>query len=334
MSRSISGTLVAIGVLVALVFALPGARAETGKVSIIFAGDVMLDDGPGQTIASGGDPLAPFSALLSRADYRIGNLECSIAGPSSGKPLDNKIYSFRAAPATTRVLQGRFDAMGVANNHSGDYGPDAFMETLQHVNDAGIATFGGGRNAEQAHAPHWIVRNGLRIAVLAYSEFKPRSFEAGANHPGVAWSEDTQVVADIRAARKAGADVVIPFMHWGWEREGQPDARQRQLARTMIDAGADVVVGGHPHVTQGSEYYKGKLIVYSLGNFVFDGFELAEAKVGWLLKLTLDNKGMVQWSTRIARMDAAGTPYPDAGAYSPCGKKGDKKTGVCINGDW
>jgi poly-gamma-glutamate capsule biosynthesis protein CapA/YwtB (metallophosphatase superfamily) len=86
---------------------------------------------------------------------------------------------------------------------------------------------------------------GLRVAVLAYNEFKPRSFEAGADWPGIAWSEDSQVVADIRAARAAGADLVIPFMHWGWEREPQASARQRQLARLMIDAGADLVVGGH-----------------------------------------------------------------------------------------
>lgn len=310
------------------------AQAQPGTVSLIFAGDLMLDEGPGQTIASGGDPLAPFASLLGTADYRIGNLECSIAGPTSGQAMDNKIYSFRASPDSTRILKGRFDAVGVANNHSGDFGPDAFMETLQHVHAAGVRTFGGGGNAAQAHTPLWIERNGLRIAVLAYNEFKPRAFEAGASHPGVAWSEDTQVVGDIRAARKAGADLVIPFMHWGWEREPHPDARQRTLARKMIDAGADVVVGGHPHVTQGSEYYKGKLIVYSLGNFVFDGFELAEAKVGWVLKLQLDKKGMVEWSTRIARMDAAGTPYPDADAHSPCGKVGDVTARVCANGNW
>jgi poly-gamma-glutamate synthesis protein (capsule biosynthesis protein) len=318
----------------ALTLGVTHAQTEPGQVSIIFAGDVMLDDGPGETIAAGGDPLAPFAALLNTADYRIANLECSIAGPDSGKAMDNKIYSFRASPDGTRVLKGRFDAMGVANNHSGDFGPDAFLETLANVNAAGVKTFGGGSNATEAHMPHWIERNGLRIALLAYNEFKPRSFEAGASHPGIAWSEDTQVVADIRAARKAGADLVIPFMHWGWEREPHPDARQRRLARTMIDAGADVVVGGHPHVTQGSEYYKGKLIVYSLGNFVFDGFELAEAKVGWVLKLNLDKKGMVNWSTRIARMDQAGTPYPDPGAQSPCGKAGDHTIQVCNNTGW
>jgi poly-gamma-glutamate synthesis protein (capsule biosynthesis protein) len=177
----------------------------------------------------------------------------------------------------------------------------------------------------------WVERQGLRIAVLSYNEFKPRSFEAGADRPGIAWSEDSQVVSDIRAARAAGADLVIPFMHWGWEREPDPSERQRQLARTMIDAGADVVVGGHPHVTQGAEYYRGKLIVYSLGNFVFDGFELPAAKRGWLLRLTLNRKGMVAWETRAAQMDEEGTPYPVAGELTPCGKAGETKVRMCAN---
>jgi poly-gamma-glutamate synthesis protein (capsule biosynthesis protein) len=121
------------------------------------------------------------------------------------------------------------------------------------------------------------------------------------------------VVADIRAARAAGADVVIPFMHWGWERETEPTARQRQLARTMIDAGADIVVGSHPHVTQGTETYRGRPIIYSLGNFVFDGFKLPAAKVGWLLRLEVDHGGVSSWLTLAARMDDEGTPHPDFG---------------------
>jgi poly-gamma-glutamate synthesis protein (capsule biosynthesis protein) len=313
----------------------PG-RAQTtapaGQVNLIFVGDLLLDDGPGRTIAAGGDPLAAFADLLSQADYRIGNLECPIADAATGQALDNKIFSFKADPRVTRVLKGRFDALAVSNNHSGDFGTQAFLETLDHVKAAGITTFGGGKNLSVAHAPLWIHRNGLKIAVLGYNEFKPRSFEATASRPGIAWSEDSQVLSDIRAARKAGADLIIPFMHWGWERELYPSARQQQLARTMIDAGADVVVGGHPHVTQGAEYYKGKLIVYSLGNFVFDGFELADGKIGWLLRLTLDKKGLVRWDTRMARMDEAGTPHPDATDRTPCGSAGDQQPRLCRNG--
>lgn len=305
------------------------SSTQADSLRLVFVGDVMLDDGPGQVIAAGRDPLAPFASILRDADFTIGNLECPIA--TVGKPLDNKIFSFRTDPRVLPLLKGRFDALAIANNHSGDYGKAAFLETLSHLERTGIPYFGGGRNLAAAHAPLWIERKGLRIAVLGYNEFKPRSFEAGADYPGIAWSEDSQVLSDIRAARAAGADLVIPFMHWGWEREPDPSPRQRQLARRMIDAGADVVVGGHAHLTQGAEYYRGKLIVYSLGNFVFDGFEWPEAKRGWLLRLTLDRKGMVSWETRAAQIDDEGTPHPVPGERTPCGKAGDKQIKACIN---
>ncbi|GAB3242137.1 CapA family protein [Chitinimonas naiadis] len=308
---------------------LLGQAAQADTVRLLFAGDLMLDDGPGHTIAAGGDPLAHFAAQLQDADYRIGNLECPVA--TTGKALDNKIYTFRAKPAVLDILKGRFDAVAVANNHSGDYGKEAFLETLTHLDRAGLAHFGGGRNLTEAHKPLWLERKGLRIALLSYNEFKPRSFEAGASQPGIAWSEDSHVVRDIQAARAAGADLVIPFMHWGWEREPEPSGRQRQLARLMIDAGADAVVGGHPHVTQGADLYRGKPIIWSLGNFVFDGFGEGPARLGWLLRLNLDKQGVVSWDTLAAQMDEDGTPSPVPGASTPCGQRGQTTVSLCRN---
>lgn len=297
---------------------------------LVFVGDIMLDDGPGRALAAGRDPLAAFESILARADYRIGNLECPVA--TGGAPLENKIYSFRAHPRALTAVKGRFDAMALSNNHSGDYGQEGFIETLRNLEAAGIRYFGGGRNLAEAHAPLWVEHKGLRIAVLGYNEFKPRSFEAGASRPGIAWSEDSQVLSDIRAARKAGADLVIPFMHWGWEREPEPSARQRRLARRMIDAGAAAVVGGHPHVTQGAEIYRGRPIVYSLGNFVFDGFTLPAARVGWLLSLSLDRRGVAAWHTVEARIDEDGLPSPAEQSVTPCAKRGDTQPRLCRMG--
>jgi poly-gamma-glutamate synthesis protein (capsule biosynthesis protein) len=302
-------------------------RAE--PLTLVFAGDIMLADRPGQTIAAGGDPLAPFAGILAQADYRIANLECPVA--TGGQPHASKIATFRAEPQTLSVLRGRFDAVSLANNHSGDYGHAAFVETMQHLDDAGIAYFGGGHDLVEAHRPLWIENKGLKIAVLAYNEFKPRAFEAGANWPGVAWSEDDQVIADIRSARAAGADLVIPFMHWGWEKETQPTERQKTFARIMIDEGAALVVGGHPHVTQGAEIHQRKPIIYSLGNFVFDGFDYPEARHGWLLRLKLDKSGVVFWETLAAQIDDAGTPWPASGAFTPCGRSGDTAPAECAN---
>jgi poly-gamma-glutamate capsule biosynthesis protein CapA/YwtB (metallophosphatase superfamily) len=303
-------------------------NAEPG-VTLAFAGDLMLDDGPGRAIAAGRDPLQAFDSLLRGVDYAIGNLECPVG--TIGTPVPGKFEVFQATPTALAVLKGRFQGLSVANNHAGDYGRVAFLHTMALAEQAGFALVGGGPDLRRAHAPLWIERNGLRIAVLAYNEFKPRSFEAGPDWPGVAWSEDAAVVADIQAARAAGADLVIPFMHWGWEYEPQPSARQRTLARVMIDAGADVVVGGHPHVTQGAEYYRGKLIVYSLGNFVFDSFKTDATRTGWLLRLALNRHGLTRWDTHIAFMDEDGLPQRRPGAASPCGKAGDTQVEKCIN---
>jgi poly-gamma-glutamate synthesis protein (capsule biosynthesis protein) len=315
--------------LFALLLAASALADDT--VRLVFAGDLMLDDGPGKTIAAGGDPLAAFARHLNDADYAIGNLECPIASPTTGTALPNKIFTFRADPSVIRILKGRFNAVAIANNHSGDYGRAAFVETLDHLDTAGIGHFGGGRNLREAHAPLWVERKGLKIALLGYDEFKPRLFEAGANWPGVAWSEDSQVVADIQAARAAGADIVIPMMHWGWERESHPTPRQIALAHLMIDAGADAVVGGHPHITQGAAVYKGKPIVFSLGNFVFDSFPEGPLREGWLLRLNLDKHGVASWDTLMAHQDEDGTPSPVPGANTPCGRRDNNTVMSCSN---
>lgn len=303
--------------------------AVTREVNLVLVGDIMLDDGPGRVIASGRDPLVHFSSLITRADYAIANLECPVA--SVGVATAGKMFAFRAAPATLTALKGRFQAVSLANNHSGDYGRSAFLQTIELLDKAGVRHFGGGRNLAEAHAPLWIERNGLRIALLGYNEYKPRGFEAGPDWPGIAWSEDWQVLADIRAARAAGADIIIPFLHWGWEKEPNPSARQRQLAHTLIDAGADVVVGSHPHVTQGAEYYRGKLIVYSLGNFVFDSFKTQATRTGWLLELHLNATGLLDWRTVAAWLDEEGVPQRLPAAQTPCGKAADPLVQVCLN---
>jgi poly-gamma-glutamate capsule biosynthesis protein CapA/YwtB (metallophosphatase superfamily) len=308
----------------ALAEAMPG----DGPVAVAFVGDIMLDDTPGKVVRQGRDPFAPFASILASADIRIGNLECVIA--AAGKPEAGKPFTFRAQPRTLRILKRHFDALGLANNHSGDFGPGAFAEMLGHLERWGIGYFGGGRDLARAHAPLVVERKGLRIAFLGYNEFFPRSFEADYDKPGIAWSEDEQVRLDIAAARvHHHADLVIPVMHWGWEHAPLASPRQRQLARLMIDAGADAVVGGHPHVTQDTEIYRGKPIVYSLGNFVFDGFSDADNNTGWLLRMELDRHGVRRWQTVVARIDKEGIPHPERQAPAHCWERGAAKAAAC-----
>jgi poly-gamma-glutamate synthesis protein (capsule biosynthesis protein) len=153
-----------------------------------------------------------------------------------------------------------------------------------------------------------IERKGVRVAVLGYNEFQPRSFEADHDKPGIAWSEDEQVLRDITRVRSQGlADVLIAVMHWGWE-DPLANQRQRQLARLMIDAGVDAVIGGHPHLVQDTEIYQGKPVFYSLGNFVFEGFDNPINNTGWVVKLRVNKQGVVDWSVQEAFIDAQGLP--------------------------
>ena len=308
-----------------------GAASGEPRISVAFVGDVVLDEAPGEAIRQGRDPFAPFRTILGSADIRVGNLECVVASGGQAAP---KYTTLRAHPRTLDVLKLHFDAVSVANNHSGDFGPAAFAEMLDLLESRGLGYFGGGRNLAEAHAPLLVERDGLRIAFLGYSEFLPRSFEADYDKPGVAWSEDEQVRLDIGQARtRHRADVVIPVMHWGWENEPLADARQRHLARLMIDAGADAVVRGHPHVIQDTETYRGKPIIYSLGNFLFSGFTEARHNTGWLLRMQLSRDGVESWRTVVARIDDEGIPHPAPEIEGRCWARGMEAAVPCAEND-
>lgn len=322
MTMSRNASVLAIALLSALPVFTVAAKDPGGPVRLVFAGDIMLDTLPGEDIARGRDPFAGFSRVLGDADLTIGNLECVVAtvGEKVRKP-----FNFRAHPRVLGVLKRHFDVVSLANNHTGDFGRSAFRQQLDLLKSRDIPYFGGGRDNREARMPFIFEHKGLRIALLGYNDFKPRLFEAGPDWAGVAWCVDEQIVADIESARwRHHADLVIPFMHWGWEEEGA-NSRQKKLARLMIDHGADLVVGSHPHVTQGAEYYKGKLIVYSLGNFVFDGFNTPETNTGWVLRLKLDKTGLLEWDTVVAGLDPRGSPHIMNDVESPWGTRSSTK---------
>ncbi|MEY2677406.1 MAG: hypothetical protein RLZ00_98 [Pseudomonadota bacterium] len=285
------------------------AKAQTPEpvVSVVFAGDIMLEGGPDRAIRRGRDPFAGVAHLFKGADIRLGNLECVVATVGSVEP--EKPNVFRVHPRGLKYVKRHLDAVGLANNHSGDYGPQAFAQMLGLLKQSGLGYYGGGLDLKEAHKPLILERQGLRIAILGYDEFQPRNFEADHDRPGVAWSEDEQVVRDIQDARRVWkADVVIPVMHWGWE-EPIANARQRALARLMIDAGADAVIGGHPHQLQDTDQYKAKPIFYSLGNFVFEGFPDKVNNIAWVVRLSVDRQGVRGWQAHQVNIDSEGLPH-------------------------
>lgn len=283
-------------------------HAEETDITMLFVGDIMLAERPGQLIAQGRDPFFYVRSIFRAADIRIGNLECTVS--QKGKAED-KTYTFRAHPRVITTLKKYFDAVSVANNHAGDFGPVAFEDMLYQLEKKQLAYFGGGRTLRVAHEPYLTTVKGKKIAVLGYDGFFPRSFEALEDRAGVAWLDTDFIVADIKRAREVHrADWVIVVPHWGWEYEKIASSQQQTLAHLMIDSGADAVVGGHPHVTQNIEIYKNKPIIYSLGNFVFNGFHDKETTTGWIALLTLTANAEVKWKTITVRLDKNGVPHP------------------------
>lgn len=262
-------------VLVGLWLLAPAAYAQEApspprERTLLFVGDVMLSRGVGERMRAENDWTFPFQQIaetLAAADLTFGNLECPLSDQGRNR---HHLYSFRADPrAIEGLTRAGFDVMSLANNHAYDWGAPALLDTQERLRAAGILPVGAGANDLEAHYPVLVDCGGVKLAFLAYVNIEPKEATAAPDKPGVAWLEPERVMADIRFARPL-ADVVIVALHWGVEYATQPQREQVALARQMIDAGADLVVGGHPHVVQPLEPYQGRWIAYSLGNFVFD----------------------------------------------------------------
>jgi len=286
--------------------AIPSARAEEGTVRIAFVGDVMLDGGPGHVITNGGDPFAGVASILRDADLTVANLECAIV--KKGHAVD-KPYTFRGPESALPLLKKYFSAVSLANNHSGDWGRQGFATELELLRETKLPYFGGGADARAARQPLVLTAGGKRVAFLGYNDFPPRSFAAGPATPGTAWLVEKDVVRDIGAARKQ-ADIVLLFLHWGEDLDTEETPEQKTLAHHLVDAGADAVIGGHSHITQGVEWYKDHPIVYSLGNFVFDYFPTdPPVWKGWIVKLTFGKTGRPLLERTDVELDPAGIPH-------------------------
>ena len=253
----------------------------------------MLARGVGRKMEAKNDwgyPFRQIPGVLHGADLAYCNLECPIS--DRGRDLHH-LYSFRADPRALEGLKAAgFTIVSEANNHAYDWGPAALVNTLGRLHALGIRTVGAGENTLGAHHPTVVDLDGLRVAFLAYVNIDPQEAAAGAEHPGVAWLDREQVTSDIHFARNL-ADLVVVCPHWGVEYAAVPTRQQQELARRMVDTGADLIVGSHPHVVQPLEQYRGHWIAYSLGNFVFDQRDPATHR-GLLLKVTVRDKKIAE----------------------------------------
>ncbi|HOQ98667.1 MAG TPA: CapA family protein [Anaerolineae bacterium] len=261
----------------------PPAPGEQVAV-VIAVGDVML----GRDVAGEAAPLAAVAPWLRAAGLAVGNLECVVGAEGVPRPGP---YRLRAPLAALATLRGAgFDVLGLANNHALDYGPEALAETAARLHGAGIDPVGAGANAEAARKA--VIRgvNGLRLAFLACNAVPdPDDNPSDSGWAPARWDQE-EALAAIAAAR-AQADAVIVSVHWGYEYELRPDPAQRDAALSLLDAGADLVVGHHPHVVQGTDVLNGRFVAYSLGSLVFDQ-EQEETREGLALRALFDVEGL------------------------------------------
>lgn len=295
--------------------AVPTTAATTTTVAprpltIVFGGDVHLDGPLAATLAR--DPAALFDGLqpaLAEADLAVINLETAVT--TGGKPVD-KQFTFRADPSIFTVLrEAGVDVIAGANNHSIDYGPQGFADTLAHAAEASAPLIGVGMDAAAAYRPFSATIGGRRVAVLNATDVLDGQFvdswTATESKAGVASAKNTQRLLDeVRAARSAH-DTVVVYLHWGVEATTCPSGRQRDLAAALRDAGADVVVGTHAHRVLSGGYLDDTYVHYGLGNLVFKTSS-AEGRRTGLLRLTLDGRTVVGSEWLPARIAADFTP--------------------------
>ena len=286
------------------------AQEEPFTISLGFVGDVCLADNydpvgrlndMGSTDITDGIDAAfvqkmhEMNLMWLNNEFVYSNIE---------EPNPGKMYTFRAAPENVKYLHDLgVDIVGLANNHTFDYGIESFIDTVETLEGAGIPYVGAGRNDKEAYAPVYLDANGITIGYVAASraEYAIYTLEATPTEPGIAWCYDNARFLESVREAAAHADYVVVLPHWGIEKSTMLEDEQIEYAHQYIDAGADIVIGAHPHILQGIEYYNGKPILYSLGNFWFDGYDidtvLAEVQVSGTM--TADGRLKGEPSARV-----------------------------------
>jgi hypothetical protein len=257
---------------------LPSAEGDAERITLALAGDVMLARLVNEAVRTHG-PLYPWGdvlPLVRGADLSLINLECVIA--ESGEPFEPaRVFYFRADPQAIQVLtEAGVDYVTLSNNHAMDYQGPALLETIQLLDERGIAHAGAGANLEDAAQFALLEAGGIKVGVVAFAdhfqEYGATQTSPGTNIIPISVEEPhfSRIERAIQAARAGGADLVVFSIHWGPNMRQVPPQHFREFARAVIDAGADVFHGHSAHVFQGIEIYKGKPILYDTGDLIDD----------------------------------------------------------------
>jgi poly-gamma-glutamate capsule biosynthesis protein CapA/YwtB (metallophosphatase superfamily) len=291
-------------------------------------GDIMLGRRVGDRHrADPGAPLKPLAERLAAAEITVGNFESTLS--EAGAPRQGS-DSFAASPRVTPGLRAAgFDLLSVANNHVGDYGDRALRQTLSRFASAGLKTVGAGRNLAAARRPVIVERDGVRIGFLAIDSIGETP-AATRTRPGtnrlnmpprtgpLNRSQLQRISSDVRALSKQ-VDIAVVITHWGTQYTHRPEPSQRRAARALADAGADLVIGGHPHWVQGFEMVGSTVVVHSLGNFVFDMDFQTKTREGIFLEIVL-------WGDAVKAVEPV--PYLIDGAFTPRLIRGERAQSI------
>lgn len=262
-----------------LVFLFLLQYSQDSRVSFCAVGDILLDRGIRTIIKNKGVdyPFNDVRNLLKDYGLAFCNLECPIT--SQGVPL-NKIYCFQADTTFFNGLKNSgLNIFSLANNHTIDWGRNGLMETKQIIERNNLYAVGAGENQKEARSATIVMKNDLRFAFFAYVEMALEGIVWMEDKAGPAQATIEEIVDEIKGVRDA-VDFIIVSFHWGIENQRYPTINQIQWAHKVVDAGADLVIGHHPHVLQGIEIYKNRFILYSLGNFIFDQNKLYQCQSG------------------------------------------------------
>ena len=241
------------------------------EVRILAAGDVMLGSWIDQVTRSSGwnYPFMQLDSVVDRADIFFCNLEAPFG--TSGIAFE-KTYTFRVSPDLVQILTaGRINVVSLANNHMMDYGVEPLQATMELLDKNNIYHSGAGINLREARKPARMEIKGKNISFACYSLTFPEEFWATDTSAGTCFPSHSFVFRDLKKF-KSDSDLLVVSFHWGGELLTMPKEYQIELAHQVIDAGADLILGHHPHVIQGIEIYQGKVIAYSLGNFIFGSY--------------------------------------------------------------
>ncbi len=307
---------------------VPAAEPAPAVTTLTLVGDVMLGRRVGRAIAD--DPrtvFRPLAGRLSRADVTVGNLESTLS--TAGQPTQGG-DSFGASPRVVRGLRSAgFDAVSLANNHVGDYGDRALRQTLSRLEAADLPYVGAGRNLAEARRPVVLTRDGVRIGLIATDSIGETPAATGRragtnrlNMPPRTGPLNRQALARISAdirSLKRSVDVVVVVPHWGTQYTHRPEASQRTVARAFAEAGADLVIGGHPHWVQGWERVGSSTVVHSLGNFIFDMDFQTKTREGIFVEITL-------WGGEVKAVEPV--PYVIDDRFTPRLARGERAQGI------